>query len=95
MHDIYSNVYELQPKGSNKSCGGLIKMNTNAKIRDKVYYLRLYNKKRIKSFETMVIAGSIDDAKELIENNIAELPHHHSYEISEYAIESIPIVNGN
>lgn len=91
MHNDYNDMHELQPKGSNKSCGGLIKMSDTAKIRDKVYYLRLYNKKHIKSFETMVIAGSIDDAKELVEKNKSELPHHHSYEISEYYGDNNPI----
>lgn len=55
--------------------------------RDRVFYLRLFNKKHVKSHESIMWASSLDWATFQYEAMKDELPRHVYYEISDYALE--------
>lgn len=91
MHEDFNDTYSGYHKGNCKTCGGIIKMAKEYSIRDKVYYVRFFNKKHIKSDERMVIANSTDDAMRRVMLSSEELPKHHTLEISEYFGDNNPI----
>lgn len=70
-------------------------MTANMKIRDRVLYLRLFNKKHVKSHESIMYAGSMEDAEQLYRDNRAVLPKHVYHEISQYAVDNKDNVNGS
>lgn len=61
-------------------------------IRDRIYYLRLFNKKHVKSHESILYAGSLDDAEKIYTENKTTLPKHVYHEISDYALDNSRIV---
>lgn len=55
------------------------------------YYLKLYNRKHVKSSEHLLIANNEDDAIDFYREHKEELPKHVYYDISEYAVDNQPI----
>ena len=94
MVEVFDDCYAGVDKGYGGSCGGIIKWSRGMKIRDKIYYLRLYNKKHVKSHESIVWAGDLDDAEKLYNEVKTTLPKHVYHEFSEYALENRPIEIG-
>lgn len=62
-------------------------------IRDRIFYLRLFNKKHVKSHESIMYAGDLEDATKLYQQYQNELPKHVYYEISDYALDNSRIIN--
>ena len=96
MYESYDDIYNGTEKGFG-SCGGIIKMVDGMKIKkDRVFYLRLFNKKHVKSHESIMYAESLDAAEQQYTINLELLPRHFYHEISDYALDNsrIPIDNG-
>lgn len=55
------------------------------------YYLKLYNRRHIKSSEHLLIANNETDALLKYHSHRHELPKHTYFDISEYAVDNKPI----
>lgn len=96
MYERYLDNYSGKEKGDCKTCGGIIKMPLKEfHIRDRIYYLRLFNRKGVKSHESIIWAGDMVDAEGLYQKVKDTLPKHKTYEIGEYygTEEPIPLVS--